>query len=80
MLSSGVYALFSALSNSLSSFQVSAVFYAGGELIKQGKVTFVGIFRQVIFLKQILFVLFRRFFAYKYGLRFFRLTFLFEGK
>ncbi|KAM3180950.1 hypothetical protein ACTXT7_015299 [Hymenolepis weldensis] len=45
VLSSAMYALFSALSNSLSSFQVCGVFYAGGELLKQGKVTFVGIFR-----------------------------------
>uniref|UniRef100_A0A5K3FL35 Bile salt export pump n=1 Tax=Mesocestoides corti TaxID=53468 RepID=A0A5K3FL35_MESCO len=43
--SAGSYAVFSALSNSLGSFQMAAVFYGGGRLMEQKLVTIVGIFR-----------------------------------
>ncbi|EUB55651.1 Multidrug resistance protein [Echinococcus granulosus] len=45
LLSSAAYAVFSALANSLSAFQVAGVFYAGGKLMESGSVTLVGIFR-----------------------------------
>ncbi len=45
LIDSASYAVFSALANSLSNFQVAGVFYAGGRLMEQGKVDMVGIFR-----------------------------------
>ncbi|CDS41648.1 ATP binding cassette subfamily B MDR:TAP [Echinococcus multilocularis] len=45
LLSSAAYAVFSALANSLSAFQVAGVFYAGGNLMESKSVTLVGIFR-----------------------------------
>lgn len=40
-----MYGGFSALASSMGSFQMAGVFHAGGSLLRDGKVTFVGIFR-----------------------------------
>ena len=45
ILSSAIYGIFSGISNSLPSFQVAGVFYAGGELIKTKDTTLLGVFR-----------------------------------